>query len=167
MLPKLLRAIDWGDRRQVLEIYKLMYIWSEPNSVQALQLLDAHYPDPKVRGYAVYMLEKLSDKQLIMYMLQLLQVLQFESYLDSALTRFLLRRGLMSPKVIGHSLFWLLKAGMHNTEVRYRYGVVLQQYLRNCRDHRILLGHQMFVMRKLENIGRLLFIENLDISTPT
>jgi CRP-like cAMP-binding protein len=154
MLPKFLRAINWGDRKHVMECYRLLYIWEEPNSLQALQLLDSHFPDPKVRGYAVHMLENLTDTELLMYMLQLLQVLQFEPYLDSALTRFLLRRGLMSPKEIGHSLFWLLKAGMHNMETRDRYGAVLQQYLRNCGEHRVLLGHQMFVMRKLENIAQ-------------
>ncbi len=49
----------------------------------------------------------------------------------------------MSPKEIGHSLFWLLKSGMHNSDIRHRYGAVLQLYLRNCGEHRPLLGLQV------------------------
>ena len=49
-----------------------------------------------------------SDDKLLMYLLQLVQVLKFESYLDCALGQFLLRRAL-SNKTIGHFFFWHLR----------------------------------------------------------
>ena len=98
-------------------------------------------------------LEKLSDDALRIFMLQLTQVLKFETFLDSSLTRFLLRRSLLNPRKVGHVLFWFLKAEMHIPEVAQRFGAILQQYLLNCGDHRTSLGHQMFVMTKLEDIA--------------
>lgn len=63
-------------------------------------------------------LEILRDEDLYTFMLQLTQVLKFETFLDSSLARFLLRRALRSPRLIGHVLFWFLKAEMHIPEVR-------------------------------------------------
>ena len=42
---------------------------------------------------------------------------------------------------------------MHIPWVRGRYGVLLEQYLRTCGNHREQLGHQMFVMAKLQRIA--------------
>ena len=49
-----------------------------------------------------------SDKQLIQYLLQLVQVLKYEPYLECELVDFLLRRALNNQH-IGHYLFWLLR----------------------------------------------------------
>ena len=38
-----------------------------------------------------------------------------------------------------------LKAEMHIREVAERYGCLLEQYLRNCGEHRTDLGHQVCV----------------------
>ena len=43
-----------------------------------------------------------------MYLLQLVQVLKFEPYLDCALGWFLLRRSLRN-RTIGHFFFWHLR----------------------------------------------------------
>ena len=49
-----------------------------------------------------------SDTNLSKYLLQLVQALKFEMYLDTALGRFLLKRALLNKR-IGHSLFWHLR----------------------------------------------------------
>lgn len=49
-----------------------------------------------------------SDGELFQYLLQLVQVLKYESYLDCDLTSFLLERALANKK-IGHFLFWHLR----------------------------------------------------------
>lgn len=49
-----------------------------------------------------------SDDELFQYLLQLVQVLKYESYLDCDLTCFLLERALANKK-IGHFLFWHLR----------------------------------------------------------
>lgn len=95
-------------------------------------------------------LEELDNKALRLYMLQLTQVLKFEPFHDSALARFLLRRAVRSPGDVGHVFYWLLQAEMHLAEVSERYGSMLEQYLRNCGEYRTELGHQMFVMSRLE-----------------
>lgn len=49
-----------------------------------------------------------SDGELLQYLIQLVQVLKYESYLDCDLTTFLLERAL-SNRRIGHFLFWYLR----------------------------------------------------------
>jgi hypothetical protein len=110
--------------------------------------------DSKVRAYAVHCLEDLQDDQLALYMLQLCQQLKFENYVDSALSRFLLRRALGNKKLIGHIYFWLLESEVHNKDVCRRFVILLQVYLQNCGSHRMELGHQMFVMKKLEQVAQ-------------
>jgi len=152
-LSEFLKAVPWGSREAVQEAYMLLYQWALPTPEEALQLLDSHYPDPKVRAYAVSCLDPLSDELLSIYALQLTQVLKYEAHTDSALARFLLRRALASPKSVGHNFFWLLKAEVDNPELRDRYGVLLDIYLRNCGDVRVALGHSQLVMNKLYDVS--------------
>lgn len=49
-----------------------------------------------------------SDTTLSKYLLQLVQALKFEMYLDTALGQFLLKRALLNKR-IGHTLFWHLR----------------------------------------------------------
>lgn len=135
-LSSLLLAVDWMDPRQVAEVYRLLYAWETLEPMLALQLLDHRFPDPRVRAYAVQCLGTLTDEELRKYLLQLTQTLKFEPFHDSALARFLLRRALSNPTLIGHIFFWLLKAEMHVDVVRERFGVILDLYLRNCGTHR-------------------------------
>jgi hypothetical protein len=155
----------------VQELYDLLDLWEPPSAVQALQLLDRRFMDPKVRAYAAHCLEDLPDDELALYMLQLCQQLKFENHVDSALSRFLLRRALTNQKLIGHIYFWLLQSEVANKDVSKRFIILLQVsriwfcgwlffnciflkiYIRNCGSHRIELGHQMFVMKRLEHVA--------------
>ena len=49
-----------------------------------------------------------SDTELRIYLLQLVQALKFENYLECELVYFLIERALYNRK-LGHYLFWLLK----------------------------------------------------------
>ena len=121
-LPKFLLSVDWFSEDQVSESHKLLYYWTTPTYVQALQLLDQKYPDPRVRAYAVQLLGSLADEELHAFLLQLVQLLKFEPFFDGALIRFLLRRALGNPETIGHTFFWYLRAEMHVKEVSARFG---------------------------------------------
>lgn len=119
-------------------MYVLLSNWQQMSPEVALELLDYQYADIAVRNYSVMCLEVLrykvviayfcinrdhlthklillfhvhthSDDRLLLYLLQLVQVLKFEPYLDCSLGRFLLKRALMS-KTIGHYLFWHLRS---------------------------------------------------------
>jgi hypothetical protein len=153
-LPKFLLAVNWFDHDAVSEAYRLMYKWEIPSFTQALQMLDQHYPDPRVRAYAVQLLGTLDDEQLLGFMLQLTQLLKFETFHDSALVRFLMRRALGNPEKIGHTFFWYLKAEIHVKEVKTRFGLLLNLYMRTCGQYRTALGHQMLVMKRLEEVAR-------------
>ena len=88
-------------------------------------------------------------------MLQLVQVLKFEPHYDTALCRFLLRRALLNPFVCGHALFWMLQSERHIADVRHHCRVLLELYLRNCGSHRVSLGHQMFIVNRLEEVAQI------------
>lgn len=126
LLPAFLMCIQWNKAEQVQELYDLLDLWAPASPVEALQLLDRRFMDPKVRAYAVHCLEELSDEELSLYMLQLCQQLKFENFVDSALARFLLRRALTNQKLIGHIYFWLLQSEVYNQDVSKRYIILLQ-----------------------------------------
>lgn len=155
LLPAFLMCIKWNKSDHVQELYDLLDLWAPATPVVALQLLDRRFMDPKVRAYAVHCLEELPDDELALYMLQLCQQLKFENFIDSALSRFLLRRALANNKLIGHIYFWLLQSEVYNKDVSRRYVILLQAYIRNCGAHRIELGQQMFVMRRLEKVAEI------------
>ena len=50
----------------------------------------------------------ISDSELNQYLLQFVQALKYESYLECELIEFLLHRAVKNQK-IGHQLFWLLR----------------------------------------------------------
>jgi len=85
LLPKLLRSVDWGNRAMVQEGYRVMYAWEQPRPIVALTMLNDHFPDPKVRGYASLCLERMRDETLSQYILQLTQTLKHEPFHDSGL----------------------------------------------------------------------------------
>ena len=66
-------------------------------------------PSPKTRSSRPQPASLLCrDDELFQYLLQLVQVLKYESYLDCELTKFLLDRALANRR-IGHFLFWHLR----------------------------------------------------------
>lgn len=43
---------------------------------------------------------------------------------------------------------------MHLKAVQFRYGLLLETYLRHCGEHRLAIGHQCFLVRKLRSIHK-------------
>ena len=58
--------------------------------------------------FDIFQLLNFSDSELLTYLLQLVQVLKYESFIDCDLVRFLLERALKN-QTVGHNLFWLLR----------------------------------------------------------
>ena len=85
LLPAFVMSVRWSSSEQVQELYDLLDLWAPPTCVQALQLLDRRFMDPKVRAYAVHCLEDLPDDELALYMLQLCQQLKFERFAYASL----------------------------------------------------------------------------------
>uniref|UniRef100_H9GJU9 phosphatidylinositol-4,5-bisphosphate 3-kinase n=1 Tax=Anolis carolinensis TaxID=28377 RepID=H9GJU9_ANOCA len=108
-LAKLLVVTKWNKHEDVAQMIYLLQSWPELPVLNALELLDFSFPDRYVGAFTVNSLKKLTDADLFQYLLQLVQVLKYESYLDCELTKFLLGRALSNRK-IGHFLFWHLSA---------------------------------------------------------
>jgi hypothetical protein len=148
-LAKVLRAADWTDKEAVQEVHRLLDEWEPLTPKQALELLDAHYPDERVRSYAVDCLRPLPDDELSEFILQLVQVLKYEQSHDSTLATFLISRAIRCPNLVGHIFFWHLKAEMHVPEISERYGLLLELYLEFAPYHRKDLHTQNVVMELL------------------
>lgn len=108
-LPRLLDSVKWASRAEVAQILVLLEQWKEVHPRVALELLDIKYPDRRVREFAVRCLNaRLSDEQLCLYMISLVQALKYEPFMDCALVRYLLKRALMNQRM-GHQFFWLMR----------------------------------------------------------
>ncbi|KAG7376069.1 Phosphatidylinositol 4,5-bisphosphate 3-kinase catalytic subunit gamma isoform [Phytophthora pseudosyringae] len=160
LLPAFLLSVDWGNREQVLEAYRLLLHWKQPTYLQALQLLSPLYSDPKVRAYAVRCMHALPDYRLQLYLLQLVQALKNERYHDSALARFLLMRALTNPSQIGYLLYWFLKAEAHNHQTAERFNLISSQYLQLCGSYKLEIRQSVYVMKKLEEVAAIVKIES-------
>jgi hypothetical protein len=68
-LPIFLRSVQWNRPIQVNEVYKMLANWAPMKPEEAISLLDAKFPDERVRQYAVQRISQLSDDDLALYML--------------------------------------------------------------------------------------------------
>ena len=149
-LPRFIRSLDWTNSECVAEAQRYMFRWQTPTYVEAIQLLGPGCTDPRVRAYAVSHLHALPDSRLQLFLLQLVQALKLDVFTDSALSRFLLSRAILSPLTIGTQLFWLLKAEYHEIASRERYGLLLKQLMAHCGSWKIVFRHSMYLMDSLD-----------------
>ena len=63
------------EAKQAIE---LLETWEPLDVDDSLELLSAAYMHPAVRGYAVSLLRKADDEELLLYLLQLVQALKYE-----------------------------------------------------------------------------------------
>ncbi|XP_077370871.1 phosphatidylinositol 4,5-bisphosphate 3-kinase catalytic subunit delta isoform [Festucalex cinctus] len=148
-LSKLLLITKWNKREDVVQMVSLLRNWPELPAIPALELLDYSFPDPAVRSFTIRCLRKLSDDELLQYLIQLVQVLKYESYLDCDLTTFLLERALFNRR-IGHFLFWHLRSEIHVPSVSLRFGLILEAYCRGNIHHIKLLTKQNEAQGKMK-----------------
>ena len=81
-LTKFLKSVVWtdpGEVKQAVEV--LLPMWAEVEMDDALELLgpSESFRDGRVRAYAVQQLGKVDDDELMLYLLQLVQALKFET----------------------------------------------------------------------------------------
>ncbi|EFA86096.1 phosphatidylinositol-4,5-diphosphate 3-kinase [Heterostelium album PN500] len=153
ILPRLMLSVPWTNPAAVDEIHSLISRWPRLTPYDALALLDAKNVDYYVRTYAVHCLDALSEEELLDILLQLIQVLKSEPFHDSPLSRFLLKRAILS-RTIGHHFFWYLKADLHVTNIAERFGLLLESYLQACGSHREEMGRQLQVIDSLTAVAR-------------
>ena len=153
-LPKLLQAVKWSNRTDVIEMYSLLYKWPDIRPVVAIELLYSIHADIEVRSFAVRCLDKsMKNEEVHQYLLQLVQTLKNEPYYDNDLTRFLLRRAFMSQR-IGFDFFWLIRSEMRNLKYKYRFGLILEAYCRGIGSQLDILLRQIEVVDKLSVLSQ-------------
>ncbi|XP_052755017.1 phosphatidylinositol 4,5-bisphosphate 3-kinase catalytic subunit delta isoform [Galleria mellonella] len=154
LLPRLLCCVEWGERAEAAAVARLLDDWPISLPVEsALELLDYAYADATVRSFAVRCLQKISDEDLLLYLLQLVQALKHEPYLMCDLSVFLLQRAFKNM-IIGHYLFWHLRSEMHMPSVSVRFGLLLEAYCRGCQDHISILLRQIACLDKLKWVSQ-------------
>ncbi|XP_035787665.1 phosphatidylinositol 4,5-bisphosphate 3-kinase catalytic subunit delta isoform-like [Anopheles albimanus] len=148
-LPCLLYCVEWNNRDEVAEIVSLLQEWPKLPVERALELLDYAYADNNVRRYAVHCLSDIEDDELLLYLLQLVQALKHESYLNSDLVSFLLHRALHNQH-IGHYIFWHLRSELAVPAVQVRFRLIMEAYLKSSSEHVPVLLRQMQCLRQLQ-----------------
>lgn len=157
MLPKILIAVDWTQPEQVAIVQQLLKNWPSVPPVNALELLGGQFSDTKVRFFAVKCLYELRDHELADYLLQLVQALKYETYYDSALSKYLLIRSLANRAVVGQPFFWHLMAECRSSKSPVtRYAMLLEAYLRGCGEHRGDLQVQWSLVKQLRDVAAVL-----------
>ncbi|XP_023030262.1 phosphatidylinositol 3-kinase 92E [Leptinotarsa decemlineata] len=154
VLPNLLYCIDWDKREVVSQVVAMLKNWPKLSVEKALELLDYAYADQEVRKFAVECLMDVSDSDLQLYLLQLVQALKHELYLECDLVIFLIKRALTNQQ-IGHFLFWHLRSEMQVPAVSVRFGLILEAYCRGSQEHMVALQRQLECLERLKTCSDL------------
>ncbi len=125
--------------------------WQKVSPTTALELLDCKYADPTVREKAVSWLEEMTDEDMAQYLLQLVQTLKYEPYLDNPLARLLLKRVLLNRKM-GHFFFWHVKSELQNQALFLKFGLILEAYCRGLGPYLKELIRQVEALDKLTTL---------------
>lgn len=158
-LPHVLRSVKWTDRDDVQSVMSLIKEWSLISPQLAISLLDAPYPDAEIRSFAVRCLQQLSDDDLLLYMIQMVQALRYEMYFLNPLSEFLLRRSLRN-RLVGHRLFWMLRAQMEDNSVSIPFGLILEAYCWGDEDHVRVIAREIEAHERLKSLTEQMAREN-------
>ena len=151
-LSKLMQSVRWNVRQDVMETYGILFKWSELKPVEAIELLTGAHADIEVRKFAVRCLHRhMRNEELELYLLQLVQALKNEPYYDNELARFLLRRAFENMR-IGFTLFWNLKSELRSPKHKFKFGVLIEAYLRGLGGNLELLLKQVDAIEKLSGL---------------
>eukprot|EP01132_Coremiostelium_polycephalum_P002852 gene2852-3543_t len=154
-LPKLLQSVEWTNPNLVAETFILLRNWPVLPPIDALELLDPKFADcVEIREYAVKCLDQLSDYELELYMLQLVQAIKHDIFHGSVLSLFLLGRVFQNINVLGHPFFWHLRADIDNQEVSERFRVLMATFLRFCPHLVETFKRQIVTLKTLESLSK-------------
>lgn len=153
-LPLFLRSVRWNRPVQVNEVYKMLKHWAPMDPEDAICLLDAKFPDDRVRAYAVNQISKLSDDKVALYMIQFTQAILYEEQHLSPLAETLIEKAVKNPCIVGHSFFWALKSNLHMKPSYERYSILLEQFLLLCGKFKSELNIQYKVNNILAQVSQ-------------
>ena len=143
-LTKFLKSVTWRDQSEVKQaVEELLPQWTEIDIDDALELLGPGTVDSRVRAYAVKQLNRADDDELLLYLLQLVQALKFEStasdqrssritssaisYEDSGLADFLISRAVKNS-ILSNRFHWYLMVEVADQVMAKMYGRVIYKF---------------------------------------
>lgn len=112
-LTKFLRCVEWSDVQEAKQAIELMGRWETIDVTDALELLSPAFESDEVRAYAVSVLERADDEELLCYLLPLVQALRFERSENSRLAHFLVQRSLSNIELASF-LRWFVAVELHD-----------------------------------------------------
>ncbi|XP_045501479.1 phosphatidylinositol 3-kinase catalytic subunit type 3 [Colias croceus] len=81
-LTKFLECVNWNRPGEVRQALAMMKQWAPMDVEDALELLTPKFTHPAVRKYAISRLKQAPDEDLLLYLLQLVQALKYEDFLE-------------------------------------------------------------------------------------
>ena len=137
-ITKFLKCVDWADAEEAAQANKMMQQWATIDVGDALEMLSPVFPIEMVRNHAVEFFRTVSDDELHMFLLQLVQALRYEEQESSELSQFLLERA-SKNKYIASSLFWYLCSELEDPDFGHRaellQGLLLSELAANETEH--------------------------------
>nr|ACT98281.1 pi3k-like protein [Schmidtea mediterranea] len=166
-LPRLAKSIRWNNVTEVNLFYSLLSKWPRINLESSLQLLSGNFFDKVLRQFAVKNLRAiLTNADINLYLLQLVQALKYESYYFNDLSVFLLQSALRN-KQLGQKFFWFLKSEMHNESIKIYFALMLEAFCRGYLNFMTVIKPQSIGIEKLVEISRILKAQREDLQLST
>ncbi|KAK8794769.1 hypothetical protein WA158_001750 [Blastocystis sp. Blastoise] len=152
-LFRVAESMNYLNINETKEIYRYIALWPSLSLSEAFLCLSYRVLDPIVRQKAVQRLYSMSEKEIELYMLQLVQALKYEYHLNSPLSRFLLYKSINYPSTIGYAFFWQLKSQTFDPFVNVGFSIMLRVYINYSRDFSESIGTECFIISKLMQIA--------------
>jgi phosphatidylinositol 3-kinase len=127
-LTKFLRCVRWDNAEEVTEALALLPLWTKISVSDALELLSPDFDNPTVRYHGVRMLADAADEDLILYLLQLVEAIKFESVYPSALSALLIERCCHSFS-LANQFYWYVVVSTHDVKYAERFKQLLRDFL--------------------------------------
>ncbi|EEY15565.1 phosphatidylinositol 3-kinase VPS34 [Verticillium alfalfae VaMs.102] len=115
-ITKFVKSVNWQDQSESKQAAQVLGRWIEIDVDDALELLGPTFDSQIVRAYAVKRLRQADDRELLLYLLQLVQALKYEhisansaqdATQDSSLAAFLISRA-AANFMLGNYFHWYL-----------------------------------------------------------
>jgi len=127
-ITRFLRAVDWGDAEETEEALRMLPLWAKEKTVtteDALELLSEDFTNPKVREYAVTVLDEESNTEIENYLMLLVQALRYEVVHPSPLAAFICRRSAQKLSMANALNWYLTVEAAENPKI---FSSVLQRF---------------------------------------
>eukprot|EP00924_Labyrinthula_sp_SR-Ha-C_P004889 augustus_masked-scaffold_1-processed-gene-15.9-mRNA-1 protein AED:0.15 eAED:0.19 QI:0/-1/0/1/-1/1/1/0/954 len=166
MLSRYVESTFTGDptRQKIMTMYAHLTEWEKVDHLSAVQLIGPGFSDPKVRALAVQAFHGLPDKELSSFIIQLIQALKYEVFIDNPLACLLICRSIQNCRLIGVQVYWALTAELDNTHesnpMSKRYKFYRQLIYQNL-PNRLEINNQDRILKLLKRI-HLQLRENFD-----